>query len=59
MCLTKEAGDWLISMRSFLSQVGDLLGAVPYIGIVQDWGQEEIEQHDHCKRIASDIKGRH
>ena len=35
----------------------DLLCAVPNIAIVQDRRQEEVEENDYCKRIASDVKG--
>ena len=34
----------------------DLLCAVPNIAIVQDWCQEEVEEHDNCKGIASDVE---
>lgn len=57
--LDERSGRLAYQCACNLSQVADLLGAVPYICIVQDRGQEEIEQHDHCKCIASDIERCH
>jgi hypothetical protein len=36
--------------------VEDLLCAIPNIAIIQDRRQEEIEEHNDCEGIASDVE---
>jgi hypothetical protein len=35
----------------------DSLGTVPHIGVVQDGGEEEVEQHHNGKGVAGHVKG--
>lgn len=59
MCLTRARGDYVVSMCDVIEETENLLCAVPYIGVVQNWRQEEIEKYHDGKRIAGNVEGSH
>lgn len=57
MCLMRGVGGLIVRDDRPSRVIENSLGAIPDIGIVQNWGQEEVEQNHHGESIACDVEG--